>query len=383
MQAVSDRDDVAFVGGWVRDTLIGRESGDVDLSVGDPEGFLEALRAAGSRRAVCLDALRGTWRVVLTSGRFVDVCALKGADFDEDLRARDLTINAIAWVPGRGVIDPLGGVEDLHNHTLRRASPTAIADDPLRALRVVRFATRLKSRPDDALKAELDSADLERVADERIRTELSAILVEDEVLFGLELMEASNLLRVLPPTAPERLRRAMGLDWSSPSLARIRAQVATEGDGELALRLGWLLADGVDMEALTLRRWPKKVARRAALLTSGEAMGSDDERARQLVAWKCGAAFVLCRIALDGGEEAVAPYLKMLDEAPGARNPKALPVPPIPKALLPGSRMHAELGGGRQISDGLDALVVAQLCRQVETVEEAEGWLAERKAQIV
>ncbi len=214
---------------------------------------------------------------------------------------------------------------------------------------------------------------IERVADERIRAELAAILVEDLAVRGVDLMRRTGLLRVLPPADVEFFREAMERDWSTPALRRIRAQVATEADGEVALRLGWLLP-GVTAEELTERRWPRRVARRAAEV--GDAGVVDGSRAAELVRWKSSAAFVLAGRAVRGGEEAVAPYLAMLDEAAGGQNPKALPVPPLPKPLIPAQRIQSRVGTGPQISAAIDALLTEQLEGRVPDLAAAEQWFS-------
>lgn len=378
LDAIAAGPDTAFVGGWVRDTLIGRASGDVDVATAEPEGLRDAMLAAGAKRAVCLDAERGTWRVVLPGGLFVDVCAWKGETLDEDLRARDLSLNAIAWIPGRGLVDPLGGADDLQRGRLVLASPTALSDDPLRALRVVRFAVRLGLQPSRELLDALATCDLGGIAAERIRAELSAILADDEVLRGVELLRAAGLLTLLPPCDPGRLAAARAVEWTTPSLRRVRDHLDRAEDGALIAHLGWLLRPPFAAADLTARRWPRKLAQRVEPIANTRVDAApattDRERAQQLVRWKCSTAGVLSVYAIRGGDAGVAPYLAMLDRAAN-RNPKSLPVPPLPRPLLPGTTVQARVGTGPQIADTLDALVVEQLLGEITTVEAAEAWL--------
>jgi tRNA nucleotidyltransferase/poly(A) polymerase len=369
----------AFVGGWVRDALIGRASGDVDLVTSDPDALVAAMQAAGARKAVCLDPARGTWRVVLRGGLFVDLSGLKGGSLEEDLRARDLTINAIAWTPDGGLIDPLGGADDLRAGRLRLASPSSLRDDPLRALRVARFALRLDAQPDLELLEEMRAADVDRISAERIQVELAAILLEPAAGAGMTLLADCGLLRVLPPCTPARLDRALARRWDSPALARVRAQALHTPPGELALRLGWLLDPGAEVSDLVRRRWPRKVAERAAAIANqaDRPPAQDDRaRARELVGWSCGAVWPLLALGVDGGEEAVAPYLRLLDEGVGARNPKGLPVPPLPRPLVPSARIRQRLGAGPQVGEALDALLVEQLCGTIGDGDAARAWIA-------
>lgn len=381
LEAIGDAPDVAVVGGWVRDTLLGQPSVDVDLAAGRPAALVARFQAAGSRKTICLDPERGVWRIVVGGGRFVDVCALKGDTLEADLRARDLTINAIAWVPGRGLIDPLGGAQDLANRTLRLAYPEALSDDPLRALRVVRFATRLGFLPSPPLLAELRKADLGGVSAERVQAELAGILRAGARL-GVELLEAADLLGTLPRCNPARLAEAEALDWSTASMRRLRRQIRQENGGELGLTLGFLLDGPLELVELAERRWPRRIATRALLVANtpfedGEHADAvtDQDRARRLVRWGDGAAFGLACHAVRGGEAAVAPYLALLDETPGHRNPGDLPVPPLPRPLVAAGKIQRWLGSGPQVSAALEELLVAQLTGEIADRDDARAWL--------
>jgi poly(A) polymerase len=145
--------DAWFVGGCVRDALLGRDSADLDIVVrGDPHRVarhaLEHLRQRlpqGARLGLgCLDAA-GTWRVV-ADGAYLDVLGLEGT-LAEDLARRDLTINAMALPVSAtslaDVHDPLGGRADLAARLLRTPARANLAADPVRMLRVARFAVTL------------------------------------------------------------------------------------------------------------------------------------------------------------------------------------------------------------------------------------------------
>src|SRR5262245_4059512 len=129
-----------LVGGAVRDLLLGRPLVDLDLAV--PRGALPLARrlADGLGAAfVTLDAERGVARVVWErDGRRleVDVADFRAGDLEGDLRARDVTINAMA-LPlhgeyGQRLVDPAGGRDDLARRIVRLLAPAVLADDPLR-----------------------------------------------------------------------------------------------------------------------------------------------------------------------------------------------------------------------------------------------------------
>ncbi|HOT24076.1 MAG TPA: HD domain-containing protein [Thermoleophilia bacterium] len=180
------------VGGAVRDDLLGRPVGDLDLVVDGPaEAF--ARRLAGRLgAAVFAPSERFASFRILAGGRHVDVAPLRGESLDADLAARDATVNAMAreivpdpgrWGGGAALVagplrDPLGGHADLACGRLRLCRDTALADDPLRVLRLARLTAALGLEPDrTALSAARRTASaLSGVPGERLRDELSALL---------------------------------------------------------------------------------------------------------------------------------------------------------------------------------------------------------------
>ncbi|MFP4272525.1 MAG: multifunctional CCA addition/repair protein [Halothiobacillaceae bacterium] len=141
-----------LVGGAVRDRLLGQDSADRDWVVvgATPEAMTaRGFRPVGKDFPVFLHPQTGEEhalaRIERKSGRghrgFV-VQADPDVPLEADLSRRDLTINAMAMTPGGELIDPWGGAADLQARLLRHVSP-AFEEDPLRVLRVARFAARL------------------------------------------------------------------------------------------------------------------------------------------------------------------------------------------------------------------------------------------------
>src|SRR5213079_1421196 len=95
---------------------------------------------------------------------------------EDDLARRDLTINAMARAEDGTLVDPYGGERDLRAGILRHVSD-AFAEDPVRVLRVARFAARFDFRIADAtldlMRAIVASGELETLASERVWTELA------------------------------------------------------------------------------------------------------------------------------------------------------------------------------------------------------------------
>ncbi len=124
---------------------------------------------------------------------------------EDDLRRRDLTINAIAQDEHGALIDPFGGAADLRNRVLRHVSP-AFAEDPVRVLRVARFAARYATRDfrvaDETLalmRTLVDSGEVDHLVPERVWTETAKALAEPTPsAFVRILRECGALARVLP-----------------------------------------------------------------------------------------------------------------------------------------------------------------------------------------
>lgn len=178
-----------FVGGCVRDLLLGTPTKDIDLAVaGDTYALGRSLARDPDSHVFWLRQEDQVVRVLLADPEGgaawqVDVCPLRGT-VDEDLRARDLTINALA-IPARDglergarILDPTGGQADLSAGVVRFASPSAPERDPLRTLRALRFRWKLDFRiePDTARRTRECVPLLARVSTERIRDELFQLL---------------------------------------------------------------------------------------------------------------------------------------------------------------------------------------------------------------
>lgn len=139
------------VGGAVRDELLGRRPGDRDWVVvgSSPDDMVKrGFIPVGADFPVFLHpdtkeeyALARTER---KSGKgYKGFTFYAGADvtLDDDLKRRDLTVNAMARTPAGELVDPLGGANDLRNKVLRHVGP-AFEEDPVRILRLARFAAR-------------------------------------------------------------------------------------------------------------------------------------------------------------------------------------------------------------------------------------------------
>lgn len=183
-----------LVGGCVRDALMGLEPHDVDIAT-------DALPSETQRifaKTVPTGEKYGTVTVFTDSGK-AEVTTFRGkeryggsrrpsslvfgVDINEDLARRDFTVNAMAYNPRQGLLDPFGGREDLTRGTIRAVGePKArFAEDPLRILRAFRFAAKLGfSIEKDTLAAAKESIPLcSALSGERVRAEIENILMSE------------------------------------------------------------------------------------------------------------------------------------------------------------------------------------------------------------
>jgi len=133
--------EVFLVGGYLRDLLRGVRSKDIDFVVrGEPRSLVSGIFDEGEGSVV---TFREPLLVrVVVGDSTVDFSELRG-ELEDDLSLRDFTVNAIAWSPEKGLIDPLNGVGDIGKGRLRGISEKNFMDDPLRLLRAYRFAAEL------------------------------------------------------------------------------------------------------------------------------------------------------------------------------------------------------------------------------------------------
>lgn len=211
-----------LVGGTVRDLFLGRQSSDLDLTVsGQPRLWAERLRQRTGGACVELGREEGTFRIVTAQKIMLDFSGFRkgAASIADDLRRRDLTVNALAvplheFLHDRSpavlpVLDPTGGRADLAQQRIRAISAQSLIDDPLRLLRVFRFAAVLN------FAVELETLELvkqhspllDKVAKERIAYELDALMAADQAHAALLALRDCGLLWEILP----ELRAGIGM----------------------------------------------------------------------------------------------------------------------------------------------------------------------------
>lgn len=239
------------VGGTVRDVLLGREPVDVDIAVaGDAAAFAEALARRLDGAVVRLEADRSLMRVVPRGGEpsHVDIATLRGT-LEDDLRARDFTLNALAAPPRGGeVVDVTGGAADLSACVLRMTSEAALRADPLRLLRAVRIAAELALEIEPATREAVrrNCALLRRPAAERRRDELAHIFELPAAYPALGQLDALGLLDVLLPevtfgrgvTQPDDWHAYDVFEHNMRTVAALDAMLDGVTDGDWSFPLG-------------------------------------------------------------------------------------------------------------------------------------------------
>ena len=200
------------VGGSVRDELLGRPDADRDFVVvgATPEMMLASgYRPVGRDFPVFLHpethdeyALARTERKHGHGYRGFEFFASPDVTLEEDLARRDLTINAMARGDDGILVDPFGGAADLAAGVLRHVSP-AFAEDPLRVLRVARFAARFEfaiaAETEAAMRALVATGELATLAPERVWQELARGLMEGHPSRMLEVLRDCGALAALLP----------------------------------------------------------------------------------------------------------------------------------------------------------------------------------------
>ncbi|MCC6208720.1 MAG: multifunctional CCA addition/repair protein [Gammaproteobacteria bacterium] len=227
-----------IVGGAVRDRLLGLPVRDRDwVVVGATAEDIESMRTRGYRPVgqdfpVFLHpetheeyALARTERKVAAGYKGFTVQATPEVTLEEDLRRRDLTINAMAEDEGGTLIDLFGGRRDLHDRVLRHVSE-AFSEDPVRILRVARFAARfaplgfaIAPETNALMQRMVEAGEVDALVPERVWQELVRALGETRPSAFFEVLRACGALARLLP-ALDRL-------WGVPQPPQYHPEIDT------------------------------------------------------------------------------------------------------------------------------------------------------------
>lgn len=199
--------EIFLVGGYIRDILRNKVSKDRDFVVGDNvESFVKKVKKVIGGTLV--EFKKGdTLRLVLKNGITMDFSSPKGS-IKEDLSKRDFTINAIAWSPETGIIDPYSGVRDIEKRIVRSISKNNLIDDPLRMLRAYRLASELNGKIDLKTRKLIKTFyyNLKRVSNERITFEIFNLLNSENPGRYLKIAFNDKVLTNIFPLETKQLR---------------------------------------------------------------------------------------------------------------------------------------------------------------------------------
>jgi len=268
-----------FVGGCVRDALLGRKIGDVDIATPLlPEEVMRRLEAAGIK-AVPTGLAHGTVTAVVPP-RHVEITTLRRDietygrharvaftdDWAADAARRDFTMNALFLDAEGEVFDPLGGLADLRAGRVRFVgdASTRIREDVLRLLRFYRFHAHYgRGDADAAARAACRALAplLPSLSGERVAAELLKLLRAADPVPTLRLMREDGVLAVLLPEATrlDRLAGLVALEDAADAIRRLAALLERDA-AEVAERLKLSAAERDRLLALVVPGAPVDLA---------------------------------------------------------------------------------------------------------------------------
>jgi poly(A) polymerase len=356
-----------FVGGCVRDTLLGLPVSDVDLATRlAPEAVIERIRKAGLK-PIPTGLAHGTVTALIGKSATVEITTLRRDvatdgrratiaytdDWREDAARRDFTINALSADPASlEISDYFDGLADLEAHRVRFIGDplTRIAEDHLRILRFFRFHARFGRGAPDAEGLEACAAranDLMALSRERIADEMLKLLGLDDPAATVALMRDHG---ILAPVLPEIGAAGVATLAALPPRERL-AGVAPDG----LRRLGALLPSDAEVAAdIAGRLRLSNAARQRLVCIAGRRETAPSDPAA--LAYRVGLACAIDLLLLD----------ERLDEAEAAAAVRRLDSWQRPK--LP-------VSGGALIARGLEAgPVVAATLQAIEAEWIAAGF---------
>ena len=225
IKGTSFENHIFAVGGSVRDLCMGNGIKDIDLVIDLPHGgvdFANWCKDQGYTKTVVIYETYGTAMFMFKQfpGEEIECVMTRGekyedkesrnpvtvfADINEDAIRRDLTINALYYNVSTGeILDLVGGQEDIKNHIIRTTNKNpdiVFDDDPLRSLRVIRFATRygweIEKKTYESMKKY--SKRLKIITKERIQAEFNKILMSENAVMGINMLHDIGAMTFIVP----------------------------------------------------------------------------------------------------------------------------------------------------------------------------------------
>lgn len=268
-----------LVGGSVRDLLLNRSIHDFDFTLAsDAIEFAKAFSESINAPFIQLEEKPATARVIANYSKVgnnhftIDFAQYRAPSLVEDLQLRDLTINAMA-IPLKSIlrseqpelIDPCDGRNDLDDEMLRFPSEEVILHDPLRLLRIFRFAAQLDFQISQESMSYIRKHQyrLSEVSKERIRDEFLKILnIKNSIEYLIEMLNVGLLTQVLPTIKESDNLKAVLTNFEDNTipdeLSKYKGEIDFYLDGELGaeatrnalIKLSLLMIDNKDVGKL-------------------------------------------------------------------------------------------------------------------------------------
>jgi len=187
-----------LVGGYIRDIILKRVNKEVDVDIVVPFNAIEIGKKISDNlksKFIILDKKREVVRIIL-NGISIDIANQVSSTIEGDLRARDFSINSIAFLLDKKCLfDPINGLKDLELALLRTHSEINLLNDPLRILRCFRFVSELNFKVDLKLITFIkkNKRKLYFVAKERINYEIQKIVHGANALDAVLLIKTLNI----------------------------------------------------------------------------------------------------------------------------------------------------------------------------------------------
>ncbi len=208
----------AFIaGGCIRDSILGREPEDWDITTnalpGEVKGIFPKTIDTGIKHGTVTVMLDNCGYEVTTfriDGEYTDFRRPQSVTFtssiEDDLSRRDFTVNAIAYSQATGIVDPFGGIGDIGDRIIRTVGnpDQRFGEDALRMLRAIRFSAQLNFSIDGSVLRSMEKNHrlIENISKERIRDELTKILLSDNPFCLSLLMDTKLIKYTLPEFEP-------------------------------------------------------------------------------------------------------------------------------------------------------------------------------------
>lgn len=246
------------VGGCVRDSLLGREPLDWDITTAaKPEEikriFEKTIDTGIAHGTVTVRMNQKSFEVTTyrIDGEYADSRHPKQVTFTDsicdDLARRDFTVNAMAYNEENGLVDPFGGQADLEHKFIRCVGEPSVrfAEDALRILRAARFCAQLHFTvlPEVQQAMRLQAEGLRKVSAERIREELSKTVLAKQADCGLRLLFDSGVSDVILPELSRCFRTTQNIKYHLYDVGTHTMHVLMNTPKKLALRYAALFHD--------------------------------------------------------------------------------------------------------------------------------------------